>query len=102
MYFSIVMLRSNLHNNSLVLNDVHKDTITCLCKPMFIMQTDFILVRILGAISLVRLLFWSILLFTSLSSYAEGRWQKLSSGIDYQDINSRILSPWTHIYAFRI
>ncbi|CAM2943823.1 Exopolysaccharide biosynthesis protein related to N-acetylglucosamine-1-phosphodiester alpha-N-acetylglucosaminidase [Legionella steigerwaltii] len=35
-------------------------------------------------------------------SYAEGYWRKLSPGIEYQDLSGGILSPWSHIYVFRI
>lgn len=34
--------------------------------------------------------------------HAKGYWQKLSPGIEYQDLAGGLLSPWTHIYAFRI
>lgn len=52
---------------------------------------------------LFRLLFVLCIVFTPLhSSYAEGYWRKLSAGIEYQDLSGGILSPWAHIYAFRI
>jgi len=38
----------------------------------------------------------------SQSSYCAENWQKLSSGIEYQDLEGGILTPWSHIYAFRI
>ncbi|KTC79784.1 hypothetical protein Lche_1804 [Legionella cherrii] len=52
---------------------------------------------------LFHLLFLLCIVFTPLSSsYAEGYWRKLSPGIEYQDLSGGILSPWSHIYAFRI
>ncbi len=38
----------------------------------------------------------------SQSSYCSENWQKLTSGIEYQDLEGGILTPWSHIYAFRI
>lgn len=35
-------------------------------------------------------------------SYCAQNWQKLASGIEYQDLEGGILTPWSHIYAFRI
>jgi uncharacterized protein YigE (DUF2233 family) len=48
------------------------------------------------------LFFLLLILLMPFNSYAEGRWQKLSAGIEYQDLAGGILTPWTHIYAFRI
>lgn len=33
---------------------------------------------------------------------AANHWQKLSPGIEYQDIGSGYLTPWSHIHVFRI
>ncbi|KTC95838.1 hypothetical protein Lery_2133 [Legionella erythra] len=33
---------------------------------------------------------------------AASNWQELSPGIEYQDIGSGYLTPWSHIHAFRI
>ncbi|KTD73095.1 phosphodiester glycosidase family protein [Legionella tucsonensis] len=51
---------------------------------------------------LFRLLFVLCFIFIPLHSYAEGYWRKLSPGIEYQDLAGGILSPWAHIYTFRI
>ncbi|CEK11255.1 phosphodiester glycosidase family protein [Legionella hackeliae] len=31
-----------------------------------------------------------------------GGWRKLAPGIDYQDLDGNLLTPWSHIHAFRI
>jgi uncharacterized protein YigE (DUF2233 family) len=41
------------------------------------------------------------LLFTS-NSYSSEGWHKLTSGIEYQDLEGGILTPWSHIHVFRI
>lgn len=38
----------------------------------------------------------------SFNSYCSEHWQKLASGIEYQDLEGGILTPWSHIYVFRI
>lgn len=35
-------------------------------------------------------------------SYCAENWQKLTAGIEYQDLEGGILTPWSHIYVFRI
>lgn len=42
----------------------------------------------------------SLFLFDAAS--AAERWQKIASGIEYQDLEGGILTPWSHIYAFKI
>ncbi|WP_454780946.1 phosphodiester glycosidase family protein [Legionella sp. WA2022007384] len=51
---------------------------------------------------LFHLLFVLCFIFVPLHCYAEGYWRTLSPGIEYQDLAGGILSPWAHIYAFRI
>ncbi|WP_454783878.1 phosphodiester glycosidase family protein [Legionella sp. WA2024007413] len=51
---------------------------------------------------LFHLLFVFYFIFAPLHSYAEGYWRTLSPGIEYQDLAGGILSPWAHIYTFRI
>ncbi|MGL6036795.1 MAG: phosphodiester glycosidase family protein [Legionella sp.] len=36
------------------------------------------------------------------SSYSADHWQELAPGIEYQDLEGSILTPWSHIYVFRI
>jgi len=43
-----------------------------------------------------------IILLLSTSSLAMTDWQKLSPGIEYIDLGSTILSPWSHIHTFKI
>jgi uncharacterized protein YigE (DUF2233 family) len=38
----------------------------------------------------------------SFASYCADHWQKLTAGVEYQDLEGSILTPWSHIYAFRI
>lgn len=47
-------------------------------------------------------LFFLFLLLTPFYCYAAENWQKLAPGVAYQDLAGGILSPWSHIYAFRI
>lgn len=49
-----------------------------------------------------RLLTTLFLLFFSYAVYAVDHWQKLSPGVEYQDLEGGILTPWSHIHAFRI
>jgi uncharacterized protein YigE (DUF2233 family) len=51
---------------------------------------------------LFQLLFLFCCSFASLHTYAEGNWQTLSPGLEYQDLAGGILSPWAHIYTFRV
>lgn len=41
-------------------------------------------------------------LLISFNSYSIEQWQNLAPGIEYQDLEGGILTPWSHIYAFRI
>lgn len=46
-----------------------------------------------------------LLLFTTLfclNTYAAKPWHELTPGIEYQDLEGGILTPWSHIHAFRI
>lgn len=43
-----------------------------------------------------------ISLVASFQCVAEAAWKKVSQGIEYQDLAGGILSPWSHIYVFRI
>ncbi|MGC1181395.1 phosphodiester glycosidase family protein [Legionella sp.] len=51
---------------------------------------------------LFYLIFFLLSLLTPFHLCFAGKWQELSSGIDYQDLAGGILTPWSHIYAFRI
>lgn len=44
---------------------------------------------------LISLLFSSFL-------YAADNWRELSPGIEYQDLEGGLLTPWSHVHAFRI
>ena len=50
----------------------------------------------------LKFAFLLICLMASQGSYSSENWQKLTSGIEYQDLEGGILTPWSHIYAFRI
>lgn len=41
-------------------------------------------------------------LFFSFNAAASDGWRKLTSGIEYQDLEGGILAPWSHIHVFRI
>lgn len=49
---------------------------------------------------LVSFFFGLITLFFSAFSYAQ--WQPVAPGIEYQDLQSGLLTPWSHIHVFRI
>lgn len=51
---------------------------------------------------LFYLLFFLVNLLLPVATYSAGSWKELSPGIEYQDLAGGILSPWSHIYAFRI
>lgn len=41
-------------------------------------------------------------LLLSFNATAANGWRKLTSGIEYQDLEGGILAPWSHIHVFRI
>ncbi|HRD70886.1 MAG TPA: phosphodiester glycosidase family protein [Legionella sp.] len=50
------------------------------------------------------LLYLYFILLTSLSfnNYAADRWHELTPGIEYQDLEGGLLTPWSHVHVFRI
>ncbi len=46
--------------------------------------------------------FWLCCLLFSFNLYAKDHWKTLSPGIEYQDLEGGILTPWSHIHTFRI
>jgi uncharacterized protein YigE (DUF2233 family) len=53
---------------------------------------------------LLNLFLFTISLLIAVNSYSssEDGWQELTSGIEYQDLAGGLLTPWSHIHAFRI
>jgi uncharacterized protein YigE (DUF2233 family) len=43
-----------------------------------------------------------LLLVFSHYSHADSNWRNLAAGIEYQDLNGSILTPWSHVHVFRI
>lgn len=43
-----------------------------------------------------------VCLFIPFNSYPAEQWQKLTTGIEYQDLQGGLLSPWSHVHVFRI
>jgi uncharacterized protein YigE (DUF2233 family) len=43
-----------------------------------------------------------ISLLSSFNTYSAEGWQKLTAGIEYQDLKTGLLTPWSHIHVFRI
>ncbi len=41
-------------------------------------------------------------LLIPINSYSAQLWQQLAPGIEYQDLEGGILTPWSHVHAFRI
>ncbi len=50
---------------------------------------------------LLHLIFF-ICLFFSFDSFAAQHWQQLNPGIEYQDLEGGILTPWSHVHVFRV
>ncbi|MDP3268783.1 MAG: phosphodiester glycosidase family protein [Legionella sp.] len=50
------------------------------------------------------LLYLYFILLTGLSfnNYAADRWHELTPGIEYQDLEGGLLTPWSHVHVFRI
>lgn len=46
--------------------------------------------------------FLLISVLSPINGYCAYHWQELAPGIEYQDLEGSILTPWSHIYAFRI
>jgi len=42
---------------------------------------------------------WQLL---SANAFAADNWQELTEGIEYQDLQGGILTPWSHVHTFRI
>lgn len=55
-----------------------------------------------NTIYLFYLILFVASLLISFNSYSAEQWQELSAGIEYQDLEGGILTPWSHIYVFRI
>lgn len=53
-------------------------------------------------VSRTLLMFFIVLSAYSSFVYSDNTWQTLSPGIEYLDLQAGQLSPWSHIYAFRI
>lgn len=51
---------------------------------------------------LLNLFLFIIGILSSFNSYSSDGWQELTSGIEYQDLEGGILTPWSHIHVFRI
>ena len=49
-----------------------------------------------------NLFFLLLSLLLSFNSHSADHWRKLTAGIEYQDLEGSILTPWSHIHAFRI
>lgn len=47
-----------------------------------------------------NLLLWLIL--WSLPTYSHAYWKPIASGVEYQDLQGGLLTPWSHIHVFRI
>lgn len=52
--------------------------------------------------SLLRLFILFLVLLTSLNSCSAERWHDLGQGIEYMDLEGGLLTPWSHIHAFRV
>ena len=52
--------------------------------------------------SLRMTVFILLFIFLYSQSFAGATWKALSPGIEYQDLQGGIITPWSHVYAFRI
>lgn len=50
-------------------------------------------------IALLKILFFA---FFTQTAFAGTEWRELSPGLEYQDLSASLLTPWSHIHAFRI
>lgn len=53
-------------------------------------------------IILLFLAIFLMYLYTSSKVYAAENWQRLGPGIEYQDLEGGLITPWSHVHAFRI
>ena len=51
---------------------------------------------------LLHLFLFAVGLLLSFNSYSSEEWHQLTDGIEYQDLEGGILTPWSHIHVFRI
>ncbi|KTD32416.1 hypothetical protein Lmor_2354 [Legionella moravica] len=51
---------------------------------------------------LLRTLFLILCVTLPVNSCSADRWQELSPGIEYQDLEGGLLAPWSHVHVFRI
>jgi uncharacterized protein YigE (DUF2233 family) len=52
--------------------------------------------------NILNLFLFVFSLLFSFNSHASDGWQKLTTGIEYQDLGGGILTPWSHIHVFRV
>lgn len=50
----------------------------------------------------LKLVLLLLSLWFPFTTYCAEHWQNLAPGIEYQDLEGGILTPWSHIYVFRI
>ena len=48
------------------------------------------------------LYFFYLLIFLAVPVYSANQWQTLAPGIEYQDLEGGLLTPWSHIHVFRV
>ena len=53
-------------------------------------------------VNLLHLFFLLLFSIFSLSAYSANHWRALTDGVEYQDLEGGLLTPWSHIHAFRI
>ena len=49
-----------------------------------------------------KLVVFLSMVYCSFDAFCKQSWRTLAAGIEYQDLEGGILTPWSHIYAFRI
>jgi uncharacterized protein YigE (DUF2233 family) len=73
-----------------MVNDVAKDTITSLFKP------------IINPIFGCYLLLVCIVFCVPVTVFALDSWHPLAPGIEYQDMEGGLITPWSHVHAFKV
>ncbi|MDI1352147.1 MAG: phosphodiester glycosidase family protein, partial [bacterium] len=51
---------------------------------------------------LIKLFLFLFINFISFHAFCAEHWQELTTGIEYQDLEGGLLTPWSHIHVFRI
>ncbi|CEG56492.1 phosphodiester glycosidase family protein [Legionella fallonii] len=92
---------ASVHEDSSALATTQSSSTTICRKGLNRLLSKFVAKQqVLKGYVVSSVLFAASLLFSF--NATAGEWRELTSGIEYQDLEGGILSPWSHIHAFRI